>query len=222
VFTQFVVPARQFKERTGRELVYWGDYHLERETGHAAGDDESAFEDVVLNPAQRTEATQAVVQVFQLFEHQNDNFFGLTQEAVACGGFEQLRFPLGAQLWQRTGRLAEDADPLRRYWTVAALHYLLARRREVIAEFAADMTPQLMPALPYLGGAADREVPVAAADPAAEAIRFPALPADEATVEDIRSAIATMAGTIARSDTPCRHADAPGAVRPACVGSPGD
>ena len=89
-FTQAVVPARQFAAASGRELMYWGDYHLERESGHAAGEDESAFDDVALTESQRVAATYAVTEVFQLFEEQNDDFFRLTQQAISCGGLDYL------------------------------------------------------------------------------------------------------------------------------------
>jgi hypothetical protein len=41
--------AERYAARTGRELVYWGAFHLARETGHAVDDD--AFDGVVLSPS---------------------------------------------------------------------------------------------------------------------------------------------------------------------------
>ncbi|SDI15062.1 hypothetical protein [Nonomuraea jiangxiensis] len=81
--------AVEYARRTGRELVYWGPYHLARETGHAVDDD--SFESAVLDPARRAAAIAKAVRVFELIDEQNSDMLRLAQETLSQGGFGYRR-----------------------------------------------------------------------------------------------------------------------------------
>lgn len=81
--------ASRYEARTGKELIYWGAFHLARETGHAVDDD--AFEGVVLTDAQRKAAIRSAVRVFELIDEQNSDMLRLAQETISQGGFASQR-----------------------------------------------------------------------------------------------------------------------------------
>jgi hypothetical protein len=81
--------AEHYAARTGRELVYWGPFHLARETGHAVDDD--AFERVVLSSQQREDAIRRAVRLYELIDEQNSDMLRLAQETLSQGGFDFRR-----------------------------------------------------------------------------------------------------------------------------------
>jgi hypothetical protein len=89
LFRHTAPTAERCAARTGRELVYWGAFHLARETGHAVDDD--AFEGVVLSPEQREAAIRRVVRVYELIDEQNSDMLRLAQETLSQGSFDLRR-----------------------------------------------------------------------------------------------------------------------------------
>lgn len=84
--------ALQYRQRTGQELVYWGAFHLNRETGHAVEqNEESLFAGLELTPQQRAEATWRASRAFELIDEQNSHMLQLAQETIAQGGFAHRR-----------------------------------------------------------------------------------------------------------------------------------
>jgi hypothetical protein len=84
--------ADRYTARTGRELIYWGEYHLHRETGHAVEDDaEGEFERMELTPEQRAAAIRRAVRAFELIDEQNSEMLRLAQETISQGGFDGRR-----------------------------------------------------------------------------------------------------------------------------------
>jgi hypothetical protein len=84
--------ADRYTARTGRDLIYWGEYHLHRETGHAVEDDaEGEFEHLELTPRQRTAAIRRAVRAFELIDEQNSDMLRLAQETLSQGGFAERR-----------------------------------------------------------------------------------------------------------------------------------
>ena len=81
--------ANEYTARTGKELIYWGEFHLARETGHAVDDD--AFEQAELTPAQREAARRRAIRIFELIDEQNSDMLRLAQETISQGGFEYRR-----------------------------------------------------------------------------------------------------------------------------------
>lgn len=77
--------ANEFTERTGKELIYWGDFHLARESGHAVDDD--AFDSAVLTEEQREAARRRAIRIFELIDEQNSDMLRLAQETISQGGF---------------------------------------------------------------------------------------------------------------------------------------
>jgi hypothetical protein len=88
LFSHATVLADRFTRKTGKPLVYWGHFHLKRETGHAvdSGEDQ-LFESLKLTPAQRETAIRKVIRVFELIEEQNSDMLRLAQETISQGGF---------------------------------------------------------------------------------------------------------------------------------------
>ncbi|MFC0544867.1 hypothetical protein [Kutzneria chonburiensis] len=85
LFRHTTEAAGRYERRTGRRLVYWGEFHLARETGHAVDDD--AFDGLELTPVQRRDAVRRVERVFELIDEQNSEMLTLAQETVSQGGF---------------------------------------------------------------------------------------------------------------------------------------
>ena len=81
--------ANEFKARTGKDLIYWGDFHLARETGHAV--DEDVFDDAVLTEEQREAARRRAIRIFELIDEQNSDMLRLAQETISQGGFDYRR-----------------------------------------------------------------------------------------------------------------------------------
>ncbi len=84
-------PANEFAARTGQELIYWGDYHLARETGHAVDHDDHAFTDVEYDEEQREAAETRSVRIFELIDEQNSDMLYRAQETISQGGFDYRR-----------------------------------------------------------------------------------------------------------------------------------
>ncbi|GGO87996.1 hypothetical protein [Wenjunlia tyrosinilytica] len=89
LFRHTTEAANRYTARTGKELVYWGQFHLERETGHAV--DENVFEEMLLTRRQREAAIRRAVRVFELIDEQNSDMLTLAQETVSQGGFDFRR-----------------------------------------------------------------------------------------------------------------------------------
>ncbi|MFG2004503.1 hypothetical protein ACGFNU_35670 [Spirillospora sp. NPDC048911] len=84
--------ADRYTERTGKELIYWGQFHLARETGHAVEEyDEGEFEGLELTPEQRETAIGLAVRAFELIDEQNSHMLQLAQETISQGGFAERR-----------------------------------------------------------------------------------------------------------------------------------
>lgn len=81
--------ASEYTAATGKQLIYWGEFHLARESGHAVDDD--AFEDVELTEEQREAARRRAIRVFELIDEQNSDMLRLAQETISQGGFEYRR-----------------------------------------------------------------------------------------------------------------------------------
>jgi hypothetical protein len=81
--------AADYQAATGRELIYWGAFHLARETGHAVDDD--AFEQMELTDEQLEAARRRAIRIFELIDEQNSDMLRLAQETISQGGFEYRR-----------------------------------------------------------------------------------------------------------------------------------
>jgi hypothetical protein len=81
--------ANEYTAATGKELIYWGDFHLARESGHAVEDD--AFENAELTEQQREAARRRAIRIFELIDEQNSDMLRLAQETISQGGFEYRR-----------------------------------------------------------------------------------------------------------------------------------
>ncbi len=81
--------ARKYTAATGKELIYWGAFHLARESGHVVDDD--AFEDVELTEEQREAARRRAIRIFELIDEQNSDMLRLAQETISQGGFDYRR-----------------------------------------------------------------------------------------------------------------------------------
>ncbi len=84
-------PANDYAARTGNQLIYWGDHHLERETGHAIDHDDDAFDGAVFNDEQREAAERRSVRIFELIDEQNSDMLYRAQETISQGGFDYRR-----------------------------------------------------------------------------------------------------------------------------------
>lgn len=88
LFKHTAVLAERITHKTGLPLIYWGQHHLERETGHAVETGEDLlFRDLQLTTEQRHEATHKVIRVFELIEEQNSDMLRLAQETISQGSF---------------------------------------------------------------------------------------------------------------------------------------
>ncbi|MEM9511885.1 MAG: hypothetical protein AAF978_04245 [Cyanobacteria bacterium P01_E01_bin.48] len=88
LFKHTAVLAERITHKTGLPLIYWGQHHLERETGHAVETGEDLlFRDLQLTTEQRNEATHKVIRVFELIEEQNSDMLRLAQETISQGSF---------------------------------------------------------------------------------------------------------------------------------------
>jgi hypothetical protein len=67
-------PAREFREQTGKDLLYFGEVHEALESGHAMGTEnvEGLLAAITLTPARRAEARALARSVFALFESMLD------------------------------------------------------------------------------------------------------------------------------------------------------
>lgn len=84
--------ASEYSAATGKELIYWGAFHLARETGHVVEEDEyEAFETAELTEAQREAARRRAIRIFELIDEQNSDMLRLAQETISQGGFEYRR-----------------------------------------------------------------------------------------------------------------------------------
>jgi hypothetical protein len=84
-FSAYTIAGKRWAEESGRQLVYFGDYHLGLETGRTIGD-EGAFDDVTLTEAERKDAFTAVLRVYRILEALHDTELTLAQEAISRGG----------------------------------------------------------------------------------------------------------------------------------------
>jgi hypothetical protein len=85
--------ARAWTATTGKELIYWGAFHLARETGHAIEDhdDFEAFKNTELTEEQREAARRRAIRIFELIDEQNSDMLRLAQETISQGGFAYRR-----------------------------------------------------------------------------------------------------------------------------------
>jgi hypothetical protein len=60
--------ARAFERETGRPLVYCGDFHFQRESGHAMNNDHAELAAIELSDDERAQAIRSCDQVFTCFE----------------------------------------------------------------------------------------------------------------------------------------------------------
>jgi hypothetical protein len=67
-FTRTVPVSERIIARGGGSLPYFGQYHLDRETGHLQNGDERIFFRAVLAPSERARAVRLVERVFDIFE----------------------------------------------------------------------------------------------------------------------------------------------------------
>lgn len=76
--------AEEFRQKTGKRLVYFGDTHLRLETGHAMGtqDIENKLQQVKLTPKEIKEARGVVEEIFSLFGGMVDDYYNYAQQAL--------------------------------------------------------------------------------------------------------------------------------------------
>lgn len=84
-------PALEYTARTGKDLIYWGDFHLARETGHVVEEDDDAFEGAALTEKQRDAAERRATRIFELIDEQNSDMLCRAQETISQGGFDYRR-----------------------------------------------------------------------------------------------------------------------------------
>jgi len=95
LFRHTAMVAERFRARGGNELIYWGDFHLNRETGHAVEDhEESLFASLELSAEQSDEAIRRALRAFELIDEQNTHMMELAQQTIAHGGFAHRKQPL--------------------------------------------------------------------------------------------------------------------------------
>lgn len=78
-FTRTVPIAKALSEKTGKTYAYYGEYHLNRETGHLQNTDERIFFNSELSTAQLEQALVLVNQVFKIFEFHFDEWESLAR-----------------------------------------------------------------------------------------------------------------------------------------------
>lgn len=69
LFSHTTQVAQELEAITGREYIYFGQFHLNVETGHAVGDEdtEAQLAAIVLSAKMQQQALEAVNHVFELF-----------------------------------------------------------------------------------------------------------------------------------------------------------
>jgi hypothetical protein len=75
--------AREFQQQTGVELRYCGEFHFQRETGHAMCGDHAEMASIEFDSDARQQALTAVDQVFERFEEWTGE---LQRYALSHGG----------------------------------------------------------------------------------------------------------------------------------------
>jgi len=78
----FVQAAEEFREATGEKLVYFGDMHLDLESGHAMGteDVEDKLQELTLTPEEEQQARTAIAKVFQLVSDMGDEYLAYAKK----------------------------------------------------------------------------------------------------------------------------------------------
>lgn len=80
--------AAEYTNKTNTRLIYWGDHHLAKETGHVADDGEvDGLLDVRLTKEERGSAIWRATRIFELIDEQNSDMLRLAQETLSQGGF---------------------------------------------------------------------------------------------------------------------------------------
>ena len=78
--------AQELEAITGREYIYFGQFHLNVETGHAVGDEntEAQLAAVVLSVEMEQQALQVVTHVFEIFTSWLDEMLTYAQTRPVC------------------------------------------------------------------------------------------------------------------------------------------
>jgi hypothetical protein len=72
------------------QLIYFGKYHLERETGHAIGSNQNDLHSMVLGDDIRIKAEEIVHGLFQRMEDFNSEILQRSQRVLAKGTFKEF------------------------------------------------------------------------------------------------------------------------------------
>ncbi|WP_280152099.1 hypothetical protein [Piscinibacter sp. XHJ-5] len=75
--------AETIQQETGVELRYCGEFHFERESGHAMNNDHAELAAIALDPALRDDAIARVDQVFVLFSDWTDELHRYAMDRLA-------------------------------------------------------------------------------------------------------------------------------------------
>lgn len=86
LFSHTARVAQELTTLTGREYIYFGQFHLNVETGHAVGgeDAEAQLAAIVLNPELNQQALQVVNHVFEIFTNWLDEMLIYAQTRPVC------------------------------------------------------------------------------------------------------------------------------------------
>lgn len=80
-FKAFLPCAEEFEQRTGETLIYFGQAHLDLESGHAMGTDdiEGELAAITLSPEEAQEGRALVQKIFELICAMGDEFLAYAQ-----------------------------------------------------------------------------------------------------------------------------------------------
>lgn len=82
--------ALEYRKRTGKELVFWGDHHLTLENGHTMTSDEEAFAGLRLDKQRRAQVTTAATETFRILDDLGYEMMRLVQDAVERTGLPDI------------------------------------------------------------------------------------------------------------------------------------
>lgn len=84
-FSRTAELSRLVQNETGTHLQYYGDYHLERETGHTIGANKHEIESIQLDERQRKRSLALAARVAELFENWSGELLEFARtEQVPC------------------------------------------------------------------------------------------------------------------------------------------
>lgn len=86
LFSHTTKVAQELEAITGREYIYFGQFHLNVETGHAVEDEntEAELAAIVLSAEMEMQALQVVGHVFEIFTNWLDEMLTYAQTQPVC------------------------------------------------------------------------------------------------------------------------------------------